>query len=212
MTEDKWRVCSNPQEILDYHRVKKDPRRLRLLAVACVRFALPADPWAAGIIDVIERYADGAASRAEFLTARKEVRLADRKAHRHIGLLGRYRGLTDDAMEGLTGAIEDARRVSKKAGKLAECGLVRCVFGNPFRPATFDPAWRTPTAVALARGIYADRAFDRMPILADALMDAGCNDTEILGHCRTGEPHARGCWVIDGLLPPEDIAHLLATE
>lgn len=195
MTEDKWRVCSDPRKMLDYHRMKTDKRRLRLLACACVRLALPADPWMAGIIDVVEKNADGEATRAEFLAARKAVSKADPKLH--SGLLGRYNGLTDDAMEGMTGAIETARR-SGKEGKTAECGLIRCVF--PLRRVAFDPALLTSTVVALARGIYAERAFDRMPILADALEDAGCGDADILGHCRGGEPHARGCWVIDGLL------------
>ncbi len=64
-----------------------------------------------------------------------------------------------------------------------------------------DPAWRTSDVVALARGIYDDRAFDRMPILADALQDAGCNSDDILNHCRdTNTPHARGCWVVDLVL------------
>ena len=198
MTEDEWRGCSDPKKILDYHRMKKDPRRLRLLASACVRLALPLDPWMAGIVDVVERYADGEVDRAEFLAARKAVRQADPKVYKHAKLLGRYSGLTDDAMEGLTGAIETARHLYKKGGKATECGLIRCIF--PYRPTTFDPAWLTSTAVALARGIYADRAFDRMPILADALQDAGCNNAEVLRHCRNGEPHARGCWVIDGLL------------
>jgi hypothetical protein len=78
--------------------------------------------------------------------------------------------------------------------------LVRCIFGNPFRPATLDPAWRTDTVVALARGIYDDRAFDRLPILADALQDAGCDNDDILNHCRDAGPHARGCWVVDLVL------------
>ncbi|HEY1187446.1 MAG TPA: hypothetical protein VGE74_07295, partial [Gemmata sp.] len=60
-----------------------------------------------------------------------------------------------------------------------------CVLGNPFRPVTFAPAWRTSAVVALAQGIYDDRAFDRMPILADALQDAGCDSNDILNHCRT---------------------------
>lgn len=198
MTEDEWRVCTDPREMLDYHRMKTDARRLRLLACACVRLALPADPWAEGIVDVVERFADGQATRAEFLAARKAVRGADPKAHPRVGLLGRYRGLTDDAMEGLTAAIEDARRFSKKEGKAAECGLIRCVF--PLRLPAIDMSWLTSTAVALARGIFEERAFDRMPVLADALEDAGCGDTDILGHCRRNGPHARGCRVIDGLL------------
>ncbi|QEL17763.1 hypothetical protein [Limnoglobus roseus] len=78
--------------------------------------------------------------------------------------------------------------------------LLRDIFGNPFRPVNIDPAWLTPTAVGLAEGIYADRAFDRMPILADALQDAGCENAAILGHCRGDGVHVRGCWVVDGVL------------
>jgi hypothetical protein len=78
--------------------------------------------------------------------------------------------------------------------------MVREVFGNPFRPVAIDPSWRTPTVVALAEGIYADRAFDRLPILADALQDAGCDNADILTHCRSNGPHVRGCWVADLIL------------
>jgi hypothetical protein len=64
-----------------------------------------------------------------------------------------------------------------------------------------DPAWRTTDVVALARGIYEERAFDRMPIMADALQEAGCDNEDILAHCRdTNAPHARGCWVVDLVL------------
>jgi hypothetical protein len=88
--------------------------------------------------------------------------------------------------------------------------LLHEVVGNPFRPVPFDPAWRTPDVVALAAGIDADAAFDRLPVLADALLDADCDSEPILRHCRgldrpPGEPafHARGCWVIDLLLGRE---------
>ncbi|MBY0457407.1 MAG: hypothetical protein K2V38_08730 [Gemmataceae bacterium] len=78
--------------------------------------------------------------------------------------------------------------------------LLREIVGSPFRPP-FNPQWRTSTAVALARGIYTDRASDRMPILADALQDAGCYDHDVLNHCRnTNKPHAHGCWLIDAVL------------
>lgn len=61
MTEVKWRVCSDPRKLLDYHRMKKDPRGLRLLAAACVRQVTPVDasPLIGQVIDVVERYADG---------------------------------------------------------------------------------------------------------------------------------------------------------
>jgi hypothetical protein len=78
--------------------------------------------------------------------------------------------------------------------------LLRCIFGNPFRPVAVESGWLTSTVAELARGIYADRAFDRLAILADALQDAGCEHPDILGHCRGGGPHVRGCWVVDLVL------------
>lgn len=63
--------------------------------------------------------------------------------------------------------------------------------------------WRTATAVALAAGVYADRAFDRLPILADALEDAGCDDLDLLNHCRDDLLHVRGCWALDQILGKE---------
>jgi hypothetical protein len=75
------------------------------------------------------------------------------------------------------------------------------VFGNPFRPVEADPSWLTSDVLALARGIYEEKAFDRMPILADALQDAGCANEDVLTHCRdTTVRHVRGCWVVDLVL------------
>ncbi|MBP3956180.1 hypothetical protein J8F10_12890 [Gemmata sp. G18] len=74
------------------------------------------------------------------------------------------------------------------------------IFGNPFRPVTFSPSWRTPTAVALAAQMYESRDFSAMPILADALQDAGCDATDVLNHCRGPGVHVRGCWVADLVL------------
>jgi hypothetical protein len=84
--------------------------------------------------------------------------------------------------------------------KTEQAALSRDIIGNPFRPITCDPAWRTSTVLALAQGIYDERAFDRMPILADALQDADCDNAGILDHCRGPGPHVRGCWVVDLLL------------
>ena len=81
-----------------------------------------------------------------------------------------------------------------------QLALLRAIFGNPFRPVAVDPAWPTSDVVALAKGIYEERAFDRMPILADALQDAGCDNEDILSHCRGPGPHVRGCWVVDLVL------------
>jgi hypothetical protein len=78
--------------------------------------------------------------------------------------------------------------------------LLRDVFGNPFRPVTFAPAWRTSTVLSLAQTIYDERQFQNLPILADALEDAGCDNAAILGHCRQPGEHTRGCWVLDLVL------------
>ena len=85
----------------------------------------------------------------------------------------------------------------------AHCDIIRDVFGNPFRPVTFSPEWRTDTAVSLARTMYESRDFSAMPILADALEDAGCDNADILTHCRGSGPHVRGCWVVDSVLNME---------
>jgi hypothetical protein len=80
---------------------------------------------------------------------------------------------------------------------------IREFFGNPFRPVALDPRWHTSDVVGLARAIYDDKAFERMPILADALMDAGCEDEQVIGHCRGDGRHERGCWVVDLVLGKE---------
>jgi hypothetical protein len=79
-------------------------------------------------------------------------------------------------------------------------GLLREVCGNPFRPITIDPSWRTPSVVALAQRAYEDRAFESLPVLADALEEAGCDHPDLLGHCRQPGEHVRGCWPVDMLL------------
>jgi hypothetical protein len=78
-----------------------------------------------------------------------------------------------------------------------EANCIRGIFGNPFRSIAVDPSWLTTDVRILAESIYADRAFDRMPILADALQDAGCDNEDILNHCRQPGEHVRGCWVVD---------------
>jgi hypothetical protein len=81
--------------------------------------------------------------------------------------------------------------------------LLDCVFGNPFRAVAIDAAWLTwhdGLLVSMARQMYDSRDFTGMPILADALEEAGCTDPDILAHCRSGGEHVRGCWVIDSLL------------
>jgi hypothetical protein len=78
--------------------------------------------------------------------------------------------------------------------------LIRDIFGNPLRPVRVNPSWLTSDVAVLGRVVYDERAVDRLPILADALEDAGCTDGAILEHCRGPGPHVRGCWVVDLLL------------
>jgi hypothetical protein len=84
-----------------------------------------------------------------------------------------------------------------RRGKDWQSNLFRDLFGNPFRPVALDPTWLTPTVKALARAIYDDRTFADLPVLADALEEAGCTNVDILNHCRQPGEHARGCWVLD---------------
>src|SRR5262245_5523454 len=87
------------------------------------------------------------------------------------------------------------------AERRAQAGVLRDVFGNPFRPAAFDATWRTDTVVSLAQRMSEERRFPAMPILADALQDAGCENAVILAHCRDPKGvHVRGCWVVDLVL------------
>jgi hypothetical protein len=81
-----------------------------------------------------------------------------------------------------------------------QCSFLRDLFGNPFRPVALEQHWLSSKVLDLARLIYDERAFDHLPIFADALMDAGCDNDDILSHCRSEGPHVRGCWVIDLLL------------
>lgn len=96
----------------------------------------------------------------------------------------------DPALAGKEGCSEDG----------PQCELVRCIFGNPFRPVHVEPSWQTEKVISLARRIYDDRAFERIPELGTALQEAGCREQAVLAHCQPGSLHARGCWLLDLLL------------
>src|SRR5262249_22507541 len=97
-------------------------------------------------------------------------------------------------------AMYAGRAVAQPAEPAAQAHLLRCIFGDPYRPATIDPVWLAPGVANLAQTLYEDRAFDRMPELAAALEAAGGKDADLLGHCRQPGPHVRGCWVVDAIL------------
>jgi len=122
----------------------------------------------------------------------------------------RYRPLRRDASVPIAAAYQhlcdeltkynEARSRLAASEEAAQCEMVRDMQIYPEITVGFDPAWRTSTAVAMARGFVESRDFSAMPILADALQDAGCEDPEILEHCRAEKPHYRGCWVIEMIL------------
>jgi hypothetical protein len=101
-----------------------------------------------------------------------------------------------------TGAfhISEAAQKSLVAERRWQANILRDIFGNPFRPVVLDASWLTPTVVRLAQAIYDSSSFAAMPVLADALEEAGCESADILFHCRQPGEHARGCWCLDLLL------------
>jgi len=100
-------------------------------------------------------------------------------------------------LQGERNVLDSAARVAEQREQTA---LLHCLFGNPFRPRPVTDAWLNPEVTALADGIYVERAFNRMPLLADALEASGCRNADLIEHCRSGREHARGCWVVDSLL------------
>jgi hypothetical protein len=131
------------------------------------------------------------------VTSSNAFSVADEVSSRIVGALGtEYEEASGYRDSPERSALSDSARA-------AQISFLRDIFGNPYRPVTFSPEWRTDTAVALARTMYETRDFSAMPILADALQDAGCCNEDILNHCRGLGPHVRGCWVVDLVLGKE---------
>jgi hypothetical protein len=157
-----------------------------------------------------------AAERADRVTqdAAEEARKLARKVWSEFGsqnaiLAARFAAYTETAnrpvvshcLKGTRQEAESALKVARE--QLDDRSVLGDLFGNPFRPIAISPAWLAwhhRTIPRLAQAIYDDRAFDRMPVLADALEEAGCADVEMLGHCRGLEPHFRGCFLLDAIL------------
>ena len=187
MTEAEWLACTDPSEMLNLLKTETHLRKWRLLGVAIIRTDLPwlhlgsrtltQEEWESTrpILEAIEACADSKGTAITQATPELDF----------------HHALDVSEMLHSTGANEQA----------IEARIIRDIFGNPFRPATFSPAWQTDTAVAIAKQMYEAREFSAMPILADALQDAGCDNTDILDHCRdTSLTHVRGCWVVDLVL------------
>jgi hypothetical protein len=223
MTEAEWAACTDPGRMLEFLRGKASGRKLRLLAVAFCRrvWRHINDKRCRRAVDVVERFADGRASIEKLRAAEKiasEAACFPPSGISHSAELAwhaaRYATRDRDyALWCAHSAVEAVRWEASAdhdpdaaAGgeRRAQSDLLRCVFGNPLRTSPPIPsallAWNEATVHRIAQGIYTDRAFGRLPILADALLDAGCEDEELLAHCHSTGPHFRGCWAVDLIL------------
>jgi hypothetical protein len=243
MTEQQWLQATDPQPMLEYLQGKVSDRKLRLFAVAACRRAsrllFPAGR-AEAFLEIIERYADGSASKGEVIachsgmlpspvseqTDELEVPLwwwmtrdMLKGGVRNIAVVADWiaqtlRASANDSHTALHASAGDEIRASRSAwaeanlamsGERAfQCYCLRDLFGPlPFRPVVLDSGWLTwhdGLLVSMARQMYDSRDFRDLPVLADALEEAGCTNRDILGHCRSGGEHVRGCWVVDAIL------------
>jgi hypothetical protein len=216
VTEAEWQKSLNGSAMIAAVSSKGSERLWRLLAVACVRrvYDRQLDPHGRRALDVAERVADGTATEEEWQAARNLAAEAARRAH--------YDEWVTEANENFrvtevwTAAVE--ARVAAAAvpnclvpgidvtnldDSLLLPDVLREIFGNPFQWRIADQAWcsrNNHAAQRLATTIYDDGNFERLPMLADALEDAGCADPELLGHLRSPGPHVRGCWAVDLVL------------
>jgi hypothetical protein len=183
MTEAEWQACTDPQPMLEFLRGKASDRKLLLFACACYRrdWYVAMDKRGPMVAEILEHHADG-------------VPLARPADERSLTL-----SVHEFDPNGWYAALGIAHHPASNADEqAARSNLLRELIGSlAFRTVSLDLSWHTASVVALAQAIYADRAFDRLPILADALEDAGCTSQDILAHCRGGGEHVRGCWVVD---------------
>jgi hypothetical protein len=199
-------------------------RKLRLFACACLYrvWRLLPDGRSRAAVELADRHAEGAAEWSQVPAARhaadEATRAADYAARDAAGeaaaeaAVAAARALDPDAWYAARGCAYYARRaVALSAGDEAaareaqqQCRLLRCVVGSPFRtPAPPAIDWLRSsgrTVLQLARAIYDESRFEEVPVLADALEDAGCADAALLAHLREPSPHARGCWPVDLVL------------
>lgn len=189
MTEAGWLAATDPDPMLRLLNGKASDRKLILLMVSLLR-ECQQEPGRSREVsiryEVAERYAEGRVPVANVRAVwGGQPSLVETP----------YDWVDELLLHAGTGVLlYDTPSRSEISRRLRE------VFGNPFRPVVVDPSWATSDVLALAEGIYQDRAFDRMPILADTLQDAGCDNDDTLTHCRQAAEHVRGCWVIDLLL------------
>jgi hypothetical protein len=224
MTEAEWLACTDPTPMLEFLRGKASVRKLRLFACCCC-YRLH-DLWGMmdGCLEAVEfanLYADGGAAREDLKLMSDDLSVIDdyygsSEEIRFHALdcvmaipLGDVSGLANRIIEYFENQhywTEAELEAEQEAERVLQCEILRDFFGNPFRPVIVEPTWLTwngGTVPRLAQVVYDERAFDRLPDLADALEAAGRTNADILGHCRGPGPHVRGCWVVDLLLGKE---------
>jgi hypothetical protein len=196
MTEDAWSACAEPLEMLAFLRARRRPsdRKLRLYACACERqLETIAEPprWSdlPAALAAVEAITDGAVVWCG---------------------MANWRGFLFSHRDPYQAAVQSAGNVHLWAQRPLLADLLRCVVGNPFRPVVFDPVWRTPEVLELAAAGYEERSLPdgllgvtRLPVLGDALEEAGCSLPDLLAHLRGPGPHVRGCWALDCALNKE---------
>ena len=217
MTESEWFASADPDAMLKALGRRLSARKKRLIACACCRriLHLIPDARAKEAIEVSERFADGSATRTQLGAAYsmawevyEEAMSVEAPEEPYADAVEAACGEKIDAaavardarLEDFYGEPTPQEQAFTAAERVAQAQLLRDLVGNPFRPTPVDKSWRSSDVLALARGIYDRGLYDRMPILADALEEAGCTDPEVLRHCRGPGPHVRGCWLLDGLL------------
>jgi hypothetical protein len=221
MTEAEWLVSDDPCSLLQIVRQSKpSERKVRLFnAAICRRFWDYLPEASQAILSESELIADGAVQkpsddfelckRANAVVApfdrqypRKQFPSAEVRIQRDAAVAVCYAVIPNELF-GAHGYFTDFDPLERRP----QSQIVRDVFGNPFRSlpivGPFWLAWDDRTVPKIAQAIYDDRAFDRMPILADALEDSRCGNADILNHCRQPGEHVRGCWVVDLLLGKE---------
>jgi hypothetical protein len=216
MKERKWLTTASPHAMMGFLQYSASGRKTRLFACAAVRslWGLLPNLRSLQAVEIGERYADGDATFAELRVAHERalgvpemveqgMPLSDvARSAKAAGYAAHHQEL--EAAFAAVLAVERCRG-TRHLNEVRRwlCDLIREVFGNPFRPVALEPAWRgwnDGLVPRLARELYDQRRFDELPVLADALEDAGCDLRELLDHLRRPGGHVRGCWALDAVL------------
>jgi hypothetical protein len=218
--EATWLALADPRAMLLSLRREASDRKVRLFACACCRriWDLLPDEANRGLVAAVEDRPDGTFDDPELNAAlvassRREHECAADPGYWAVKYLGRSFYKVSPVEGALAAICHVQRKVSRAPGASgvesaagaaegrSQCALLCDIFGPlPFRPVAVAASWTTSAVIALARGSYDDRRFEDLPVLADALEEAGCTAAEILGHLRGPGPHVRGCWVLDLVL------------